>query len=328
MEKHTRTHPLHPERLFCDCNSVEQRCVESGSVKHISVCICTYKRPHLLSRLLRELGAQDTEGLFTYSVVVVDNDDQRSAESAVIEFASTSSTSVEYYVEAEQNIARARNKAVAYANGDFVAFIDDDEFPTESWLLTLFKACLEYGVDGVLGPVKPCFEENSPRWVVKGKFYERRTYPTGYVIDGNKGRTGNVLLRKQLFADLNQPFNPEFRSGEDQDFFTRMIARGRVFVWCNEAAAYEVVPPSRWKRSFMIRRALLRGAMQPQKTDFGLRSIAKSAVAIPAYSLALPFSLLLGQHRFMAILIRLCDHLGKLLMLVGINPIKVPYIVE
>src|SRR5262249_13059456 len=169
-----------------------------------------------------------------------------------------------YCVEPQQNIALARNKAFENADGDFVAFIDDDEFPAKYWLLTLFNACNEYGVDGVLGPVNRHFDEEPPGWVMKGKFYERPTSPTGLVIDWRKGRTGNVLLKKRIFAADAQPFKPEFRQGEDQDFFRRMIDNGHVFIWCNEAVAYEVVPPIRWKRTFMLKRALLRGAMEPK----------------------------------------------------------------
>src|SRR5664280_1724691 len=51
--------------------------------KHISVCICTYKRPWLLKRLLGEIGKQETGGLFSYSIVVADNDALRSAEATV-----------------------------------------------------------------------------------------------------------------------------------------------------------------------------------------------------------------------------------------------------
>src|SRR6266480_976888 len=163
--------------------------------KHISVCICTYRRPEFLKRLLEELGRQDTGGLFTYSIVVADNDQHQSAKEVVSHFAAGSSVSINYCVEARQNIALARNKAIECASGDFVAFIDDDEFPTRRWLLTLFTACHEYNVDGVLGPVKPHFCEEPPEWLVKGRFYERPTYATGFVIDWRKGRTGNVLLK-------------------------------------------------------------------------------------------------------------------------------------
>src|SRR5205823_812524 len=114
--------------------------IMSNAVKHISVCICTYKRPQLLEQLLRELAGQDTNGRFTYSIVIVDNDKLRSAEGVAVSFAAESPLPVRYCVEARQNIALARNTAVANSEGDFIAFIDDDEFPTRSWLLTLFNA--------------------------------------------------------------------------------------------------------------------------------------------------------------------------------------------
>jgi glycosyltransferase involved in cell wall biosynthesis len=300
----------------------------TAEMKHISVCICTYKRPALLTRLLAELARQDTGGLFTYSIVVVDNDHSLSGKAVVSRFAADSPIAARYVVEPRQNIALARNRAVANADGDFVAFIDDDEFPTRRWLLTLLEACNRYDVDGVLGPVKPHFDEAPPKWILRGNFYERRTYPTGFVIDWKKGRTGNVLVKRRLFDVGGQPFNPEFLTGEDQDFFSRMIDKGHVFIWCNEAVAYEAVPPTRWKRVFMLRRALLSGGISVVHPTFGALDILKSVVAVPAYTAALPFALVAGQHRFMTCLIKLLDHTGKLLALLGIRPIKDSYVTE
>ncbi|PYU50401.1 MAG: glycosyltransferase family 2 protein [Acidobacteria bacterium] len=295
-------------------------------LKHISVCVCSYKRPDFLKHLLSELGSQETNGLFSYSIVVADNDGLESAWPVVSNFAATSSIPVRYCVEPRQNIALARNRAIENTDGDFVAFIDDDEFPTKLWLLTLFKACGEYGVDGVLGPVKPHFDEEPPQWVLKGKFYERPTYPTGFVIDGSKGRTGNVLLKRRIFTSCSQPFRPEFRTGEDQDFFRRMIDSGRTFIWCNEAVVYEVVPSIRWKWTFMLRRALLRGTNSLAHPNFGVLHIAKSVIAVPAYIAALPFALVLGRFRLMTCLVKLFDHIGRLLAVLGVNPISEPYI--
>lgn len=295
---------------------------------HIEVCICTYKRCELLARLLLALQEQQTEGRFTYSILVVDNDALGSASDMVGEFSAKSGVRTSYHVQPKQNIALARNLAVEKASGDYIAFIDDDEFPIKSWLLTLYTNCVERNVDGVLGPVKPHFDVTPPAWVVKGKFYDRASYPTGMVIDWRKGRTGNVLLRKHVFNGLEQPFNPEFRNGEDQEFFHRVIDRGLVFIWCEEAVAYEVVPPIRWKRSFMLRRALLRGAMEPKTPGFGMRDVAKSILAVGAYTLALPFAQLLGHDKFMSLLVRQFDHLGKLLAVAGFEPVKEAYVTE
>jgi glycosyltransferase involved in cell wall biosynthesis len=255
--------------------------------------------------------------------VVADNDHLRSAEAVVKDFAAMAKDiPVKYCVQPEQNISLTRNEAIENATGDYIAFIDDDEFPTKLWLLTLFNALNKYSVDGVLGPVKCHFDEKPPMWVSKGKFYERPTYPTGFVIDWTKGRTGNVLLRKQIFEDGETAFSPEFHRAGDQDFFRRMIAKGHVFIWCNEAVAYEVVPPIRWTRTFMLKRALLRGTIRMQHPTSRGRKIAKALVAVPAYTIALPFSLVLGHHRFMNLLIRLCDHLAGLLTFVGIKPVR------
>jgi succinoglycan biosynthesis protein ExoM len=295
---------------------------------HITVCVCTYLRPVLLRRLLDALSLQETNGLFSYSVVVTDNDRLASAQSVVADFKASSQMDVGYFVEPRRGIPRARNTALKHATGDFVAFIDDDEFPVATWLLTLLTVCTSYEVDGVLGPVKRHFDIEPPKWIIDGMFYERPTLPTGLLVEWQKARTGNVLFRRTLVADDREPFRPEFRSGEDQDFFRRMIEKGAVFVWSSEAVVYESVPPVRWQRRFLLRRALLRGESNCLKTTFGIPSLCKSIVAVLAYSFVLPFSACFGQHVFMSRLVRLCDHLGKVLAAMGIRLIREPYITE
>ncbi|PXF59969.1 MAG: glycosyltransferase family 2 protein [Deltaproteobacteria bacterium] len=292
---------------------------------HISVCICTYKRPDLLARLLRELQNQETDNLFTYSIVVVDNDCNQSAKATVSSIQKKSSPDIEYHVEKEQNIALARNKAVKSAKGNLIAFIDDDEFPVNNWISNLFKTLNDCQADGVLGPVKPYFEKEPPKWVVKGRLCERESHQTGLILKNHQDtRTGNVLLNKKLFQDKKNLFNPEFgrTGGEDVDFFKRMIKKGHKFVWCDEASVYELVPAERWKRIFMLRRAFLRGKVSFKSSSFNIFDIIKSVIAFPVYTLALPFIFFTGHHRFMKYLIKDCDHIGKLLAACGLNIIK------
>jgi len=295
-------------------------------MQHVTVCICTYRRPELLKSLLDDLRAQQTDGLFTYSILVVDNDVHESAALVVSQFASSTPVQIEYCVEPGQNISLARNKAVAHAKGDFLVFIDDDESPIQRWLRTLVEACIKYKAHGALGPVHPRYAETPPKWVVEGKFYDQPSYPTGTVITWQRGRTGNTLLRMEVFKGMDVPFRPEFRTGEDQDFFRRVMERGFFFIWCHEATAYEVVPPIRWSRSFLLRRALLRGYTSLAHPTFGAREVLTSVAAAPVYVLALPFAFVLGQGKFMSVLVRLFDHLGRLLGVVGINPVKQAYV--
>jgi len=291
---------------------------------HITVCICTCKRPRLLKKLLEKLACQQTEGQFSYSIVVADNDGMESARPVVDAFQSRGPEIV-YCVEPERNIACARNRALQRARGEFVAFIDDDEFPEPNWLLTLLRACREHQSDGVLGPVRPFFEEEPPRWLIRGKFCERPEHPTGTLLEWRQTRTGNVLLKREMIQNIREPFRPQFGDGgEDNDFFRRMMERGRTFTWCNEAAVSELVPPERFTRMYQLRRALLRG--QNQRHFASWRSISKSVAACALYSVILPFLLFSGQPVFMKYLVRLFDHAGALLAVIGMKPMGDKYI--
>jgi glycosyltransferase involved in cell wall biosynthesis len=276
----------------------------------------------MLERLLRDISRQETAGAFTISVVVTDNDSSESARGVVERCGKETGLAIMYAIEPERNIAVARNTAVAHAQGDFIVFIDDDEFPVAGWLLNLFRTCESVGIAGVLGPVKPHFEHEPPKWLVKGGFYQRPGHPTGFVMPWHECRTGNVLFRRSILAVTEPPFRREFGAGgEDQDFFRRMIQKGHRFVWCDEAVAYEVVPPSRWSRRFMIHRALLRGRNTFRHPKHRFRNLLKSLIAVPAYALALPVLLLAGHHYFMKYLVKLADHTGRVLASVGLNPV-------
>lgn len=296
------------------------------SIVHICVCICTYKRPEYLDKLIRDLQHQKTDGVFTYSIVVVDNDYEQSAKNTVMVNKKESLISIDYFCETEKNIARARNKAVKEAIGDFIAFIDDDEFPVKNWLYNLYKTCGEYKADGVLGPVLPHFEVDPPQWLLRGKFCERPTYETGTLMHWSNTRTGNVLLRKTLFEGRKYAFDPEFGAGgEDVRFFKEMQdSKGAVFVWCNTAPVYEVVPSSRCTKSYFLRRAFLQGntSFRYYKNTMDniqrIRIFMTSITAFILYTVMLPISYFLGMHIFMKYLIKDLHHISRILAMSGI----------
>ena len=110
--------------------------------------------------------------------------------------------------------------------------------------------------------------------------------------------------------------------GGDAVFFKKMIQRGKVFVWCDEACVYEAVPPQRQTRAYYIKRAFTRGLTEAWETRVFSPGTLRSLVAIPLYTAALPFLWLLGQHLFMRYLVKDCDHLAKILGFIGIKVVS------
>jgi hypothetical protein len=200
-----------------------------------------------------------------------------------------------------------------------VAFIDDDEFPVPEWLFLLFQARLAHGAAAVLGPVVPYFEEEPPTWLKKGRFFDRPRHSTGHAIQWPEARSGNVLFAKDVLKHLDHPFRPEFATaGEDVDFFRRLAEKGCTFVWCDEATAYELVPPGRCTRRYLLRRAALRGSNFPKHPTQRIQNAIKSIIALPCYAVALPVLAVIGHHVFLAYLIKILDHGSRLLAFAGL----------
>lgn len=285
--------------------------IEPNGEDHISVCICTYKRPGLLANLLEKLQQQVTNDVFTYSAVIVDNDLNETAKSVVEAYKNKSPFNIEYFVEPEQNISLARNRAVENAGGNFIALIDDDEYPGPNWLLHFHKTLTATKADGALGPVVPYYPAGIPKWIIKSKIWEMRSKKTGTILDWPETRTSNVFLNKKILDGEMNPFDPKFglTGGEDQDFFKRMMRKGYRFIWCNEAEVFEIIPPERWARSFYLKKYLQMGGHTGElakKWPFQIKCkwSIKSILAIIFYCLSLPFSFLLGHHIFMKCLLK------------------------
>ncbi len=297
-----------------------------AAVDEITVCVCTYRRAELLERLLDALAKQRSEGLFTFSCAVVDNDEAASGRAVVERLRPGFPVDIRYEVEPARNFALARNHALSLVRGKYFAFIDDDEVPREDWLLRLFETMREYQADAVLGPVRPYFETDPPSWIVRSRICERPSHPTGGELHWKQTRTGNVMLRAAVVLEDGIRFDPAFGTGgEDVDFFRRAARAGKTFVWCEEAPAYELVPEARLTRSYYLRRALLQGRVSLQYATERPSVLAKLPVAAKAfaalviYSSALPFLFLLGDHIGMKYLIKDCHHIGRLLAVLGVS---------
>ncbi|MBN1696509.1 MAG: glycosyltransferase [Spirochaetales bacterium] len=292
---------------------------------HITVCICTYKRPQLLDRLLEKLLCQKTEAQFTFSTVVVDNDGARRGMEIVKKYSTGDRLAIEYFNVPEKNIALARNTAIQNASGDYCAFIDDDEIPIDTWLCNHYNAIKRFDVVAVLGPVLPEFEKKPPLWMGNGKIFERPRHETGTFIHWKDTRTGNVIIKREIFDDAAHYFNRELgEGGEDVDFFRRLAAENFTFLWCDEAIVYEYVPSDRMTLRYFFKRAYLRGVLsftnnKKETTRFQkIKILLKSMTAIILYILMLPFLFFISVHLLVRYLIKITDHFSRCLAILGI----------
>lgn len=296
---------------------------------HISVCICTYRRNQMLERLLRKVVLQETGGLFDFSVVVVDNEAAGPAKETVLRLGAELGLDIAYDIEPEQTIPAARNHALRLAKGNYIGIIDDDEFAPPHWLITMYRAIQTFDVDGALGPVHPFFEKQPPAWLVKSRFCERPVHRTGTLLHWDDTRTGNVLLKKDVFDKHHLCFDLKCKtSGSDKEFFREAMQVGYRFIAVEEAPVYEIVPPERQTKSYYLKRALLHASNERKYRAPLLRGLSKVLVPMKAmaallvYMLILPFCAFAGSHAVMKYAEKVAYHLSWLLAMIGIDLAK------
>lgn len=230
----------------------------------VRIAVLTYQRPQDIAQALPRLVEQAelvTGGHTSCDVLVVDNDPEGSAREFVTAFAAERpNVQVRYANETEPGISAARNRALAEsADHDLLAFIDDDERPSERWLPLLLDTYREHACAAVVGPVVSEFEVEPDPWVSAGRFFDRRRLPSGSVVE--VAATNNLLIDLHVIRGLGLSFDVRYGiTGGGDTMFTRELDQsGKRLVWCDEAVVYDVVPASRLTRTWVVRRALRSG---------------------------------------------------------------------
>jgi len=239
----------------------------------LSVAICTYNRAALLNRVLDSLANQSPSN-YEVEILIVDNG-STDGTSQVVNQRQAQDARIRYVVEREPGIAHARNRALAEARGEYLAFIDDDAWADPGWLENLLAPIQSVSPrpECVVGPVSLVWEGNRPDWF-PDRFesllcrYEMGNVPRFLDADGYLLTTNSLFHRETLLklggmrTDLGHK-RKSLLGGEDNDIFKRLIANGHHVYYQPTAHVNHPVPKERQTHRFLLRRLFWDGASQP-----------------------------------------------------------------
>jgi glycosyltransferase involved in cell wall biosynthesis len=299
-------------------------------VPHVFVCVPTFRRPEGLRKLLTHLEQSIYVGMI--EVVVVDNDTvTRSGAVVVDQMAPTYRFPLRCLVEPRRGHTYAYNRAFVTAcratpAPDYVAVLDDDEYPHPNWLSKMISVAKSTEADIVGGPVFPVFDAPE-HWLARSGLYTPTRYKTGPVamIYG----AGNMLIRRDMLENyLDEPFDHAFAftGGSDYDFFWRCRKDGHSFAWADDAHVFETTPRSRTTVAYLLRRRFRTGAEATRidrklagSVDGPLRRWCKALGLIGTGTLSLPFTALGGRPGMMRSLMWTARGAGRIAAEFGIS---------
>jgi len=220
------------------------------AMNKIVVCIPTYKRPEMLKSLVISiLECNINKSLIDdFDIVIVDNDADKTAESAVKELQEKHGAEhkIEYFAYPVKGLSNVRNELINVGltlNPDFLIFVDDDEFVSAGWMNEMVSTIISNEGDLVMGPVRSVIKKRVP--VSISCWLDRPEYPDNtrlYFI-----RSGNLIVKVSSLLEYGVRFDPRFNKtgGEDSYFGLKMIQKGASIFWAANAIAYENVPDNR-----------------------------------------------------------------------------------
>jgi glycosyltransferase involved in cell wall biosynthesis len=237
--------------------------VRSKPKIQVTIVIPTHGSAPYLTKVLSGLEAQTYRN---FEVIIVDNNKAKQKFDKLPSF----DYDLKVIHESRIGLSIARNTGIAYAQGQYVAFLDDDAVPEPIWLDELISGFIRYNTSVIGGAVKLVLPDDLPLWFVPELriflaelLYEGKDIPN---IDEAKYIVGaNMCVKKSIF-NLIDGFSASFgrvgrmlRSSEELEFCRRVQkAKYRVsFVY--SAQVNHHISPERIQKKYFLSRAYWQG---------------------------------------------------------------------
>ena len=262
----------------------------------VSVIVATRNRETLLVRTLEALAAQSWPA-DRCEVIVADNGSTDGTRNAVDLAARRRSVgAVRYLYVAQPGKSHAVNGALSLARGDVLAFTDDDVQPAPDWLAQLARVFENPDVDFAAGRILPDWEELPPQWMSPALFGVlaipdggARRLPIRLGVNDHVMPIGaNMAVRASvvrriggLRGDLGK-LEGTLRTGEDHEFFLRLLHTGHGGVYEPAAVVSHHVPRARLHRSY-FRKWLFQNGQDVARLEQTYRHTGKRLLAVPGY---------------------------------------------
>lgn len=237
------------------------RAAPSDPSAKISLGIPTQRRPEGLARAARSTFNQLGVDPARLELVIVDNDVVPSAQPVAQALAVEAPFPVRYVHEPAPGVANARNAILAAAEGELIAFIDDDEEATAGWLAALVETQARYGADAVFGAVRA----RTPDGVKEHRLYLEQFFsregPAQAGVIAHYYGCGDSLIRRAALPHPTRPFDLSRNQigGEDDYLFEAMKRAGARFAWSPQALVFEDPTPERLTLRYALARAFAYG---------------------------------------------------------------------
>lgn len=198
-----------------------------------SIIVPLYNKAPYVRRTLESIL---TQSYTNYEVVIVDDESTDNSLSIVNDFVKTAESG-KWKVESQANagVAAARNNGMAKSKGEYVCFLDADDWWEPTWLEEMDKLIQEYPEAGLYATNYVYYKPGKTHVALK---LERgyMNYPDAYLHGEMPVWTGAACMPRKVFDEMGG-FPKGIKLGEDFLLWAKTALHYKI-AFCEKALAY------------------------------------------------------------------------------------------
>ncbi len=230
--------------------------INSKNYPFVSIVVATYNGEIYIVDCIESLMSQSYPPERREIIVIIDPKTSDHTEEILSKYPIT------IMIGAQGGPASCRNEGVERANGEIIAFIDDDSTADKNWLEKLIMNYSNPEIGGVGGkPVDPkqgAFHEYNQ--IVSGlSGFEKQTKKVDVTKESYRTLpTSNVSYLKDVFVKIGG-FDTKFKraASEDRDLLWRILKKGYRLIYDPTAISYHYGDPSTFRT--LVRKTYVMG---------------------------------------------------------------------
>ena len=197
----------------------------------ISVIIPSFNRAVFLEKCINSLCNQSYRPL---EVVIIDdgsNDNTQSIVKKYIEILNSSEFQIKYFHQKNMGAQVARNRGIKESTGDWLQFLDSDDYLEKDKLEIQLKSLKKFKADLAICDYKIINEEKNTISLIKnnGNLYFR-------VANGHSLFTGSVLIMRSI-VENKILWNEKLYREQDKEFLFKVLFLSKKYVHNNNTFA-------------------------------------------------------------------------------------------
>lgn len=183
----------------------------------ISIVLPMYNEEKYIARMLSSIEDQTYKD---YEIILVNDGSNDKTEEICKEFTQFNSK-FKYYYKINGGVASARNVALEKCKGDYIGFLDADDFIEDTYFENLYK---EFAKNKTLDLVVCSYTQNNEKVKLTENILNRKQAVKEIIqVKGSKGYLWNKLFRKDKIDEIGLRFNENYKVVSDLPFCLRYI---------------------------------------------------------------------------------------------------------